>query len=74
MSANAQTSGSGGLSAHDQLPPRLRLAMAKMPLNMSAEYALSQLRSGISEDSLIAQLERLANEKYSVVGVKPLRK
>lgn len=58
MSDNAQTKGLGGLKAFDQLPPRVRKALADFPVNMSAEYALSLWRRGYSEDEIILRLEQ----------------
>lgn len=57
MSANAQTPGSGEIDTFDALPPRLRQALREFPLNMSSEFALAQLRSGKTEDQLLALLE-----------------
>ena len=46
------------MEAFDKLPPRLRAALAQAPLNMSAEYALAELKRGVSEERLLNMLEQ----------------
>lgn len=58
MSANAGTSGKGGLSDFDRLPAGLRQALRDYPLCLDVGFALKQLRSGTSEKRLQEMLEQ----------------
>lgn len=71
MSHNSNTLDAETFLAYDQLPREIQLALAHFPQNMSSEFALAQIKRGISPAKLKAMLEAKRVE-FTQAGVPPL--
>ena len=71
MSHNCGTSEAESFSAYDLLPKEVQLALAHFPQNMSSEFALAQIRRGVSPARLIEMLNAKRSD-FAKEGVQPL--